>query len=693
MPKTSGKNRMWPWFVHGVNEGGKWTSDDKEYFTECLWCLAPGKLYINPAEGKGMFQCKVCPKQGNYFTFLKEVHELNKAAIKEYHFEALATERGLPVDAFKGHGLGWNGSAYTLPVLDINKKMVGLKFFKPGEKMMSSPGTKVELFKSHRLLKHMHGPIIVTEGEWDTIAMSWLVKELKVQATVVGVPGAHINVARWEQYFYDKNVITLYDNDNAGIEGEFKLYQQLHTKAKSIRFIHWPEVKPNGYDVRDLIKKYSVEPDKAFNLIEKWLQEFPRKLQNYATKDRRSGKLHLELRKEKLEPITFNELIAQYQDYLYMPNIDPIKVMLASIFANRFKSEMVWLFLVAPPSSSKSELITSLFGSPEIEAVSKITEHTLVSGFIQAGGIDASLIVKLRDRILAVKDFTPILGMAPIKQEEIFGTFRDAYDGQLDFMYGHAQHRRYKDIRFGMIAGVTAAVESFGRMQQTLGERFLRYYLPIDISPVEERKRSMRAMSNIGHEKEKKDKLKEAVHRFLQTHQGGMPVMSQAVREQIYAIGHFTAAMRGIVPRDWKERVQYHPSVEGSTRVTKQLSLMGFGLACLSKKEKIDEEDIKLVKEIALSTCPDLVKTTIKTLNDAGKHLLMQKDLEEITGFPVSTLKYVLDDLKMLGLVKRLGYGFRQLFTLSEYSKELISLGNIYAKPKLRFRINSSGAA
>lgn len=674
------------WAFH--NEGirtGRWNANGTEWYTECIFCQNADGLYINPA--KNVFKCQACEKAGNYLTFLEQIAKINEEAITDLQLQALADNRDLPIDAFRGYGIGWSGRYWTLPVRNDEGKFVGLKRYRTGEHLLQSPNTKVCLFGAEQLPNHTNpdGPIYLAEGEWDAIAMRWLLKETKNKGIVVAVPGAAISISPWVNYFYDKDVVCLYDHDKAGIDGEFKTYQLLETAARTLAFIRWPDVKPAGYDTRDHIVKFRLNPEKAYNLIHSRLHDFPRHLSNVAVVQ--NGIETKERRAEKLEPITYFELLEKYQDYLFLQNTDPIKVTLATILANRLRSDMLWLFLVADPSKGKSEIIMSLSGTPEIEMVDSLSEHTLVSGFLGPGGSDPSLLPKLRNRILAVKDFTPMLKGNVVKQETVFGTLRAAYDGDYDSKYGHSQNRTYKDLRFGIIAGVTNAIEAFGQLHQQLGERFIRYYLP---SLGLEDKILDRALDNLSQEKAKRENVRFAVRRFLETTKNDltMPDLSK-VREQIKAVAKVTARMRGVVPRDFKDRIQHHPSQEGPVRVAKQFSLMALGLAKVERKDTVGDEELRIIRKMAVDTTPDLVRTVVTTVN-AGNTYMSSANIEETTGFPRGTLKQVLENMVMLGMLKRVGDQFKLLYRLNDDFKQVLELSEMMLKPKEKFFVSSS---
>ena len=82
-------------------------------------------------------------------------------------------------------------------------------------------------------------------------------------------------------------------------------------------------------------------------------------------------------------------------------------VVLATAFANWIHGDPVWLLMVAPSSSGKSQFISALNGIDQVYPLSKLTARTFVSG-LKSEGEKLSLLEYLsaeRKNILTLKDF------------------------------------------------------------------------------------------------------------------------------------------------------------------------------------------------------------------------------------------------------------------------------------------------
>jgi len=72
-------------------------------------------------------------------------------------------------------------------------------------------------------------------------------------------------------------------------------------------------------------------------------------------------------------------------------SFEHLDLTLAVVVANRMDGDPVWLFLVAPPSGGKTEVINSLKDVPDVYPLSSLTPQTFASGF-ERKGVETSLV-------------------------------------------------------------------------------------------------------------------------------------------------------------------------------------------------------------------------------------------------------------------------------------------------------------
>lgn len=514
---------------------------------------------------------------------------------------------------------------------------------------------------------------------------------------VVGVPGANTFNSAWSEYFYRREIITMYDHDEAGIQGETRVYSNLQNVAASIKYIHWPLEKESGWDVRDQVIKTAIKkknPQLCYRILMKWMEDVPREFSSAASVNSEGNLVIAEARKKNEAPVEFAEVISKFKELLYIEDITPIRVMLSVIVANRLRSDMLWLFIVAPPSSAKTEYLQSLFLSEEIVHLGSLTDKTLVSGFNQ-GGVDPSLLPKLNNKVLVIKDFTSILTTNPIQRETIFGQLREAYDKKIHRGFGNNVTREYTGIHFGLLAGVTPKIESQGLVHANLGERFLRYYLPIppdDLSKNNE-KHIMTTLDmsidQVAHEKEKRRAIQEAVANFLRHHKMDNIVCSEEYRMKIKYLSRFIAKMRGIVDRDFNDVILYRPSHERPNRVVKQLYTLGIGLASLDKRKEVNMDDYRILCQIADTSCPDRVRHIVRIMHEIDRPLSI-KEIATKTRMGEKDIRVITRDLILLNIIEQSTGSRIPYYTISGVCKHLIKESKVYELTDFRSSCKST---
>lgn len=672
----------------------------------CPFCEKENHFYAN--KETRLWDCKRCGESGNFEDFLGKIAALYVDQLSEERLRLLAKDRGIPAVAFRPWNFGFNGDRYSLPIQNSKGRTVDIRMFRAGGKILSTPTAGTGLFNIRELVlpENLRLPVWICEGEWDAVAWHWLLRRLAIRAVVVGVPGAGTFKDTWVPFLQDREVGVLYDNDLAGSKGANKVLKKLTGTAKNLKFLHWPEGFGDGYDIRDLAKEVYADKrtdQQAYQeVVVSNLRPEPPPLQleeddDVITLGHKSDREPIRTAPEILEPISTADLVRTYKKWLHMASTDALKVMFGVVLANKLEGDPIWLFLVAPPGGSKSELLMSLSKSAEAHAISSLTPHTLISGASWKEGQDPSLLPQLKDKVLIIKDFTTLLTLHYSVRDEIFGTLRDVYDGQTEKVFGNGIRRRY-NVHFGILAGVTPAIETFNVMHQGLGERFLKFRISGNWDQISEEDKILRALNNIGHENAMRSELQEAATRWLANASlpDPIPLISEEFKMSLVHLAKFSARMRGVVERDkFSQQVLYKPSSEVGTRIAKQLAKLGQGIAMFLEKRTLDEEVYTIVRRIALDTVPDRVEDIVRALwmthFDNPGSTCRTADVVFRTRLPQTTVFRCLEDMKLLRLVESVSDKGPAQWRLSAKILEHIQKARVYeleevkkkpAKPK-----------
>jgi hypothetical protein len=360
-----------------------------------------------------------------------------------------------------------------------------------------------------------------------------------------------------------------------------------------------------------------------------------------------------------IECTEIEEVRTAVNKWLKLKNDTVVDVILACVIANKFETDPLWMFLISPPSGAKTELLRAL-DSEEIGVrfISKITEHTLVSG-LKKKGVD--LLRKLDGKVLALKDFTTILTIRRESRQEIFSQLREIYDGKYDQSWGTGKDFHWEG-KIGLIAGVTPEIEKYHSVHQLLGERFLYYR----IEHYPEEKTGKKALRNIGFETTMRKELKAAVKSFLCNLQGidiSAIHVSEEMKNKIVDLACFTAAARTGVSRDrYTHIIEYTPEPELPGRLTKQFYQLACALATVRKKLEVEPEEYQVIKKVAMDCLPRQRWLLMKKLKEIEAGSV--NDISLATKCPYSTTKLLLEDLNALELVD-VTPGNRDLWGLS----------------------------
>jgi hypothetical protein len=348
-------------------------------------------------------------------------------------------------------------------------------------------------------------------------------------------------------------------------------------------------------------------------------------------------------------PPTFAKLQAVIGEYLLIRDPDTLAVPLASVAAHRLSGDPVWLLIVAPPSGLKSELVMLLSALSGAFPVSKLTARTFASG-LTTDGDDPSLLARLTNEILLIKDFTTVLEMPSDERRMILAQLREIYDGRYDEVWGTGKELHWRG-RLGFVAGVTSVIDRHHRVMAVLGQRFV-LFRP---EQPDRRETGERAIDNSGraNERQTQQALAEQVAAFINGLPGFQPVLLRDQVRTLVKLADYVTRARSGVERDGQKRdLDYAPAPEGTGRFARQLASLARGFALVGRRLVVDETDIARVVRVALDSIPAVRRYMLDALVKGNVDLATPR-LSDHVQHGKTTQRRALEDLQSLGLVIR----------------------------------------
>ena len=632
----------------------------------CPFCGHENSLFINSEEL--LWDCKVCGKKGRWEHFLTYIHKLYVSLTPDTALAKLANHRALPIEAFNNYNIAYTKGQYWLPIYNHANKVMNLKRFKLDSKLIGLKATENGIFNYQILLHTKRSAVYICEGEFDCIALNWLLKINKKPGIVIAIPGANNFKSNWVNYFLDRLVIMCLDHDGAGISGKRAIYNKLEALAQSITHVDWPEEYPPKYDINDFITAYAVKsgnPKEGMGLLEKIIVDYKKETEEYEEYEEVTYITKSTNRSDVVESssdlLCIDSLIHCYGDVFELNDdfIIGIKICLATILSIRLPGgDPLWLFLVGPPGYGKTAILSSMKeAKKQCYFQSSLRRHSLVSGYRAVNGTDPSLIPKLDQKCLVLKDYTEILSKSGPDRDEIFGILRGAFDGYVERDFGNDIVRRY-NVMFSMLAGVTNIIKSHS--QATLGERFLRFC--ITTVGIDHDAQQKAAMKNAIIGSDKRIILQKQVKKFLNRKWDFSPATIQKMIpkwfiEKVIPLSRLLGHLRTQVAR--KERglgrdtPAFRPEPESGNRIGIQLQRLAISLAIIEEKPEIDGEIYNIIKRVAVDTVRHYTTDIIELLVRISGEALTLKQISEAIDVPYSSICTIREDLQLIKLIER----------------------------------------
>lgn len=333
------------------------------------------------------------------------------------------------------------------------------------------------------------------------------------------------------------------------------------------------------------------------------------------------------------------------------------EVMLASVIAHRLPNDPVWLIIVGPSGSGKSEFVNLIGTVEKVFPLSTLTSHTFISGQ-KNGGKETSLLTKIQSGIITFKDFTSLLSEHQDDRAVIMGQLREIYDGKYSKSFGTGETINWQG-KITVVAGSTHVIHTMKQSYVAMGERFIMYEM---IQP-ERKEAARRTMENQqeGNMGEKRTMLAEAMRVLIDTEltiPSDLPKISTELQDELLDLAELATRARSDVERNWRSPQQELTGVnppEVPTRVAGQLQSIAKALMVITYNETGTAELLDRHRQILYKMALDsITKARRKVMVELSRYDVIETSgLAVKIGLPTTSVRRTLEDLVALDIAER----------------------------------------
>src|SRR5262249_20818941 len=310
----------------------------------------------------------------------------------------------------------------------------------------------------------------------------------------------------------------------------------------------------------------------------------------------------------------------------------------------------VWLGIVAPPSSAKTEILITLANIPHTEMVGTLSVAGLLSGTPrrqQAAGAKGGLLQKIGTfGFLVLKDFGSILSLRPESKAELLAALREIYDGKWTRVVGADGGKVLQwSGKVGLLFGCTRVLDSHYGVIGELGDRFL-------LCRMEPNKEQFpHAVKYASNAVQKRARLVAAVTNLFAVPLPQPRSISDREVAWLNGILQIAVRLRGAVKRDYRTReLEDIYGAEGTARLGKALERVLSGLDCLGVKRA---KARKVIRTIAYDSVPPNRLSVYRYLKSRKGQLSDTTAVAKAVKLPTLTARRALEELLVYGLAKR----------------------------------------
>jgi len=306
--------------------------------------------------------------------------------------------------------------------------------------------------------------------------------------------------------------------------------------------------------------------------------------------------------------LTYQKVIEVYKKWIYMKDESAIDLCLATAITRNTNLNPLWIIMIAPSGSGKSELLKPLEDHSKestTEVMSKITPNTFLSGISKKkeAHTDFAETLENNPKLFLTYDFAQFVKMDSKDKAQVWAQMRDLYDGFIERKAGLGVNKKVCNIRLNWLICTTPVIDSELLVHQELGTRELIFRF----QPEELNKQVLmdRVWDNSTKTCEMRKELAFYVRGFIEkieTRGIKEPEVCLETKKELMNIAKMISVLRAATESDsYSGELTNFVYQEMPTRILLQLKSIYVGLKNLDENYS-DERALNIIKKVAISS-------------------------------------------------------------------------------------------
>jgi hypothetical protein len=354
-------------------------------------------------------------------------------------------------------------------------------------------------------------------------------------------------------------------------------------------------------------------------------------------------------------PTSLDAVMQVIRRWLELEDEAPVYAVLGAVVANLLPGDPVWLGIIAPGSSGKTEILNTVTRLPYVVEASTLSAPALLSGTPKhqtAGSAKGGLLRQMGAfGMLVLKDFGSVLSMRQEARAESLAALREIYDGRWTRHVGSDGGKTLSwQGKVGLLFAATQIYDEHYVHIGALGDRFLT----VRLNPT--KGQGLKALLHRGGlAKVMREELSAAVLALF----AGLDLTetgetTTAEKSEIAGLAKLALVLRATVLRHRVSREiedVHRPEGEGRMALTLEGLLTGMTVIGIDRGEAM-----KIVKRVALdSTIPARLKAFKIIASPQSTHGdgVTTRNVALEVGLPTVTVRRTLEDLAAQGMAVR----------------------------------------